>query len=49
MVEVSSSAVLIVERSGAWAVVNGAEGPLVDDVVEPSIPDMASQDGAFLA
>jgi hypothetical protein len=48
VVEVSSSAVLVVERAGTWAVVYGAEGPLVDGVVEPSIPDMASQDGAFL-
>ncbi len=49
MVEVSGGAVLVVERSGAWAVVDGAEGPLVDGVVEPSIPDVASQDGPFLA
>jgi hypothetical protein len=48
VVEVSGSAVLVVERSGAWAVVDGAEGPLVDGVVESSIPDTAGQDGAFL-
>ena len=41
-------AVLVVERAGAGAVVDGAEGPLVDGVVEASIADTASQDGAFL-
>jgi len=48
MVEVSGSAVLVVERSGAWAVVDRAEGPLVDGVVEPPIADVTGQDGALL-
>jgi hypothetical protein len=48
VVEVSGGAVLVVERSCACAVVDGAEGPLVDGVVEPSIADTTSQDGAFL-
>jgi hypothetical protein len=49
VVKVSRGEVLVVERSRAWAVVDGAEGPLVDGVVEPAIADTASQDGAFLA
>jgi hypothetical protein len=49
VVEVSDRAVLIVERSGAWAVVDSAESPLVDGVVEPSIAHAAGQDGMFLA
>src|ERR1700722_7278649 len=48
MVEVSGSAVLVVERSGTWTGVDGAEGPLVDGGVEPSIADTAGQDGALL-
>ena len=42
VVEVSSGAVLVVERSGTWAVVDGAEGPLVGGVIESSIPNVAS-------
>ena len=42
VVKVSGGAVLVVERSGARAVVDGAEGPLVDGVVEPSVADTAS-------
>jgi hypothetical protein len=49
VVEVSGGAVLIVECSGAWTVVDGAEGPLVDGGVEASVADAAGQDGAFLA
>jgi hypothetical protein len=48
MVEVSGSAVLVVERSRAGTGVDGAEGPLVDGGVEPSIADTAGQDGALL-
>ena len=47
MVEISGSAVLVLERSCAWGVVDGAEGPLIDGVVEVAIADIASQDGPF--
>jgi hypothetical protein len=49
MVEVSGGAVLVVERSRAWAVVDRAEGPLVDGVIEAAVAYVAGQHGAFLA
>jgi hypothetical protein len=49
VVQVPGSAALIVEGAGAGAGVQGAEGPLVDRVVEPAIADVAGQHGAFLA
>jgi hypothetical protein len=41
--------VLVVERAGAWAVVDSAQRPLVDGVIESSIAQVASQDGVLLA
>ena len=49
MVEVSGGAVLVIERSRAWAVVDRAEGPLVDGVIEATVAYVAGQNGAFLA
>ena len=49
VVKVAGGAALVVKSAGAGAGVQGAEGPLVDRVVEPAIADVASQHGAFLA
>jgi len=49
VVGVAGGAMLVVERSRAWAVVDRAEGPLVDGVIEAAVADVAGQHGAFLA
>ena len=49
VVGVVGGAVLVVERAGAGAGGQGAEGPLVDGVIEAAVADVAGQHGAFLA
>ena len=49
VVQVAGGAVLVVEAAGAWAGSEGAEGPLVDGVIEAAVADVAGQDGAFFA
>ena len=49
VVQVAGGAVLVVEGAGAGAGLQGAEGPLVDGVVEAAVADVAGQHGAFLA
>jgi hypothetical protein len=49
VVQVAGGAVLVVEGAGAGAGGQGAEGPLVDGVVEAAVADVAGQYGAFLA
>ena len=49
MMHVAGGAVVVVEGSRAWAVVDRAEGPVVDGVIEATVADVAGQHGAFLA
>ena len=49
VVGVAGGAVLVIERSGAGAGGQGAEGPLVDGVIEAAVADVAGQDGVFSA
>ena len=49
MVQVAGGAVLVVKGACAGTVGQGAEGPLVDRVVEAAVADVAGQYGAFLA
>ena len=46
---VTGGAVVVIERSGAGAEGDGAEGPLVDRVIEAAVAYVAGQHGAFLA
>ena len=48
MVEISDGAVLVIERAASWALCERAERGLVEGVVEPSVPDVAGQDGFLL-
>ena len=49
MVGVAAGAVLVVAGAGTWAAVEGAEGPLVDGVIEAAVADVGGQYGAFLS
>ena len=48
MVGVAGGAVLVVEGAGAGAGGQGAEGPVVDGVIQAAVADVAGQHGAFL-
>src|SRR5208283_4200181 len=48
VVEVAGGAALVVESAGTGAAREGAEGPLVDGVVEATVADVAGEHGAFL-
>src|SRR5882757_3451240 len=47
--QVAGGTALVVERAGAGALLQGAEGPLVEGVVEAAVADVARQHGAFSA
>lgn len=49
VVQVAGGAVLIVEGAGAEAGGQGAEGPLVDRVIETPVADVTGQHSAFFA
>ncbi len=49
VVQVAGIAMLVLEDPGAGASLQGAEGPLVDGVVEAAVAEVAGQHGAFLA
>ncbi len=49
VMEVAGGAVLVVEQAGAGTGVKGAEGPLVDGVIQAAIADVAGRHGVFLA
>src|SRR6476619_1029013 len=49
VVGVAGLAMLVVEGAGAEAGGEGAEGPLVDGVIQAAVADMAGQHGALLA
>ena len=48
VVEVAGGAALVVERCGSRGWSQGAEGPLVDGVVEAPVADVAGEHGSFL-
>ena len=49
VVGVVGGAALVIKGAGAWTGGQGAEGPLVDGVVEAAVAHVARQNRAFLA
>ena len=49
VVQIAGGVVSVVERASSRALVNRAECPLIDRIVEPPVTHMSGEDGTFLA